>query len=73
MSIFRRAHEHDYQPSSVQNNNPSLFSSGMAPTTVILRRCSCGDVDTKTIAGRWTLAQVRGEAETPVETTEAAR
>jgi hypothetical protein len=71
--IWFRKHEHGYQPSAVQNNNPSLFSSGMAPTTVILRRCSCGEVDAKTIAGRWTLAQVLGEPEPVVETAEAAR
>lgn len=58
-----RGHEHDYQPTAVQLNNVGLFAAGLAASTVILRRCSCGDVDTKTIVGRWTLAQVRGEQE----------
>ena len=33
------------------------------PRTEVLRRCGCGDVSTKSIAGSWTLAQVRGEEE----------
>lgn len=59
--IWSRRHEHDYQPTAVQNNSGPLFS-GLA-TTVILLRCSCSDVESKTIVGRWTLAQVRGEQE----------
>ena len=62
MSWLRKQHEHDYQPAAVQHINPALFS-GLAATTVILRRCSCSDVDAKTITGRWTLAQIRGERE----------
>ena len=72
MTWFRK-HEHDYQPTAVQYNNVGLFAAGPPGPTVILRRCSCGDVDAKTIAGRWTLAQVRGEPKPAVETAEAAR
>ena len=60
--IWSRKHEHDRQPAAVQYNNVSLFSTGLA-TTLILRRCPCGDVDSLTLIGKWTLAQVRGEAE----------
>lgn len=67
--IRRRRHEHDRQPVAVQYNNVSLFSTGMA-TTLILRRCACGDVDSVTLIGRWALAQVRGEAESATETGE---
>lgn len=69
MTWPRRQHEHDYQPAAVQHINMSLLSAGM-PSTVILRRCSCSDVESKTIVGRWTLAQVRGERE-PTEAEKA--
>ena len=67
--IWSRKHEHDRQPAAVQHSNVSLFSTGLA-TTLILRRCACGDVDSLTLIGKWTLAQVRGEAEPAPEIAE---
>ena len=40
--IWSRKHEHDRQPTAVQYNNVSLFSTGLA-TTLVLRRCACGE------------------------------
>ena len=32
------------------------------PVTEVLERCTvCGDIKTRTLSGRWTLAQVKGE------------
>lgn len=49
-----RLHHHLYEPVAAQ---ASTFA-GL--DTVVLYRCDCGDVDTRTFIGRWTLDQIRG-------------
>ena len=63
MNLLRR-HKHDHQATAVQHVGPvALFGISADTTTVVLRHCACGDVDTMAIPGRWTLAQIRNEQE----------
>ena len=57
---MRRRHEHQRREIAVWY--PQSLAAAMAgtPQTIVLRRCSCGDLDTVTLAGKWTLEQVRG-------------
>lgn len=66
--IFR--HRHAHEATAVQHKSPGPFQSAFADT-VVLWRCRCGDVLSRQLTGRWTLAQVRGEPE-PAATEQAA-
>lgn len=63
MKLFRRAplHAHDHRPAAVTVQGGSGLLAPGASVTVVLLRCPCGDLATRQLAGRWTLAQVRGE------------
>lgn len=63
--IFHRRHVHAPQPAEVQYQLLSLLS-GEAPWTVVLCRCACGELSTRTLKGRWTLAQVTGIVEAEI-------
>jgi len=62
-----RVHIHVHEAIAVSHPTlgmiAALASTTTAPTTYILFRCSCGDVRATVLAGRWTLAQIRGEEE----------
>ena len=67
--IFR--HRHAYEAAAVQHKSPGPFQSAFADT-VVLWRCRCGDVFSRQLTGRWSLAQVRGEPEPPAAEQAAA-
>jgi hypothetical protein len=59
---MRRRHGHAPREVAVWYP-PSLAAAMLAApqVTIVLKRCSCGDLDTVMLAGKWTLAQVRGD------------
>jgi hypothetical protein len=76
VNLFRRAplHAHDHRPTAITVQGGGLLAPPGQVSTVVLLRCPCGDLSTQQLAGRWTLAQVRGEttAETPAIVSEPA-
>lgn len=58
---FGRPHQHTREAVAVYHSQPAILAT---PTsTVVLWRRPCRNVDATTLAGRWTLAQIRGEVD----------
>jgi hypothetical protein len=57
------AHKHEYREVAVYY--PASLGAAFCgiPQTVVLLRCGCRNLDTVTLPGKWTLAQVRGKAD----------
>jgi hypothetical protein len=66
MSAPSMFHNHRHSPYAVDHAMVKTTapdgSVTEAPVTYVLRRCTCGDVETEELDGTWTLAQVQGRA-----------
>lgn len=69
--LNRFKHRCNYEATAISRSGGGVFAPPPF-TTTILWRCRCGNVDSTTIVGRWTLQQVRGEAPTPAAPTAEA-
>lgn len=72
-------HKHDLRPVAVSYQVMTIIAA-VAPTipqTYVLLRCDCGrgpgHLASMTLAGRWTLAQLRGVPEPELETDKPVR
>ena len=54
--IFQRKHVHDLQPVALWHHQVPLSPA----VTIVLRRCACSALDTDTLPGRWTIADILG-------------
>jgi hypothetical protein len=59
---MKLGHRHKHEAVAVDNRGGTLLAP-VPRLTVVLWRCACNDVRSAELAGRWTLAQVRGEPE----------
>lgn len=53
-------HVHEYDPVAAQTPAAPILAAAGVQSTVVLHRCDCGEITTRTLTGRWTLDQIRG-------------
>jgi hypothetical protein len=60
---MRDRHQHKHREMAVYYPASIGSAFGGLVQTCVLLRCGCGNLDTVTLPGKWTLAQVRGKAD----------
>jgi hypothetical protein len=58
-------HQHKYYEIAIYKpkGNVGDIITGSCPSTIVLKRCECGDTFTLSLRGDWTLAHVRGKSD----------